>query len=319
MPVKTIAVIGLGSIGRRHAKNALSLGYNVIGFDPSEAACKAANDKIQILAIELEAIEQSDAVIIASPHKYHMQSLENCIAANKPALVEKPIATKIDGLENLLKKAADKNLIIACGFNLRFRQIVEKAQECLKNMGNIHWARFICASYLPDWRPQSNYLENYTNDAENGGIIFDIAHELDLAQFLLGQGDVVSSYAENSGLLGLNAEDRANIILKHVTGSLSHIYLDYTTRPRQRSFEIAGKKGFLKVDLTDHSLKLYGTDNELKENICLENYDANQDYIAELKDFVEAVKNSANPKCSGEEGLQNLENILKARRLASLA
>ena len=322
MHVKTLAITGLGSIGRRHAKNALSLGYNVVGFDPSEKSCAAALEEtkhhIKISSSELEAIEQGDAVIIASPHKYHMQSLEYCVRTEKSALVEKPIATQLQGLESILQEASQKNLTIACGFNLRFRPIIETARKCCADIGRPLWARFICASYLPEWRPQSNYLENYTNDPKEGGIIFDIAHELDLAQFLLGKAQVVSAFADNSGLIELKAEDRASITLKHDNGALSHVYLDYTTRPKQRGFEIAGVHGLLKVDLTRHHLELFAPDGHLQKEVHLQNYNTNDEYIDQLKDFIEAIEKAQTPKCSGLEGLANLHNIIEARKMAGL-
>ena len=325
MQIRTFSIIGLGSIGRRHVNNALSLGYRVIGYDPSKKSCddafesiKQGKDRFSLASDELQAIKEGDAIIIANPHKFHNQSLEYCIDAGRSVLIEKPIATKKNGVQSLLNDASAKNLKIACGFNLRFRPIIEKAQECFDALGKPIWARFICASYLPDWRPQSNYLENYTNDGKEGGIIFDIAHELDLAQYLFGRAKVVSAFADNSGMIGLKAEDRASITLTHENAMLSHIYLDYSTRPKQRGFEVAGENGLLKVDLITHHLLLLDRDGNKKEEIRLQAYNTNEEYVAELKNFISSIEHGHKPRCDGAEGLANLENILQARKLANL-
>ena len=321
MPVNKVAVLGLGSIGARHFANVAELGLEPLGFDPSEEKRKALKEKFddsEFFGSLEDAITQADAVIIASPHKYHMETLKICVEAGKPCLVEKPIATQIKGLEEILTIAQDKNLVIACGFNMRFRPVVEKAKEILPKLGKILWARFICATYLPDWRPDQDYKQNYTVDPQSGGVIFDVAHEIDLACYLLGAAKLSACSAQNSGFLEIASEDIAELTLRHDAGTLSQIHLDYVTRPRQRGFECAGEKGFLRVDLVSHKIEVSDhKGNHMADEIIAPDFD-NYEYLEELKDFIAAVEDSSAPKCSGQEGIENLELILAARKAAGL-
>lgn len=327
MKINSIAVLGLGSIGTRHFLNVLELGVTAIGFDPDPKKCetimaqakeKFPNAKFEIFARQNEAINAAQAVIIASPHKYHLAALNSCVEAGKHCLVEKPLAITSDALEPLLIAAKQKDLILCVGFNMRFRPVVEKAKELIPQLGKMYTARFICASYLPEWRTGQNYTANYTADPLTGGVIFDISHELDLAHHLLGHGAVVSCFADNSGLLDIPSEDRAEITLKHESGCLSHIHLDYITRPRQRGFECAGENGFLEVNLQTHTLKFFAANGDLlRDEIHAPPFN-NYEYLEELKDFINAIEYKSAPRCPARDGVINLNHILSARKLAGL-
>lgn len=327
MKINSIAVLGLGSIGTRHFFNVLELGVTAIGFDPApqkretitvQAKEKFPNVKFEILADQGDVINAAQAVIIASPHKHHLAALKSCMEAGKHCLVEKPLAVTSDALEPLLIEAKEKDLILCIGFNMRFRPVVEQAKALIPQLGKAYTARFICSSYLPDWRAGQDYTANYTADPVTGGVIFDISHELDLAHHLLGHGAVVSCFADNSGLLDMKSEDRAEITLKHDSGCLSHIHLDYITRPRKRGFECAGENGFLEVNLQTHTLKFFDVNGDLlRDEIHAPPFN-NYEYIEELKDFIKAIENKTAPRCPARDGVINLDHILTARKLAGL-
>lgn len=327
MQTDTVAVIGLGSIGRRHCKNLIDLGYKVIGYDIDPAAIAQTENLIltdapradfSAVHNQIEAIIPSHAVIIANPSEYHQETLQNCVDAGKHCFVEKPLATQIDGIEEILESAHAKGLKVATGFNLRYRPVVQKAKEILPDLGTLFWARFICASYLPDWRPTQDYRNNYAANPLTGGVIFDVAHEIDLARFFLGNGEVITCFAERTGLLDMLSEDKADMLIKHVNGVTSNIHLDYITRPRQRHFEIAGQHGVLHVNLQTHEMKLTGIEGDFITHQTLVPDNPNHEYKAELEGFLNAIRSNQDSSPSGFDGLENLKHILKARQLAGL-
>lgn len=322
MQINKIAVIGLGSIGTRHFCNVLELGYEAVGYDPDpnarERVKNIAQDsypqaKFSCIENLQKLLKDCDAVIIANPHKYHLETLSQCVKAGKHCLVEKPLAVSLDGLNEVLAQANDQNLVISIGFNMRFRPVVEVAKNVIDSLGQLYWARFICASYLPDWRSGQDYRTNYTADPETGGVVFDVSHEIDLAYHLFGTGKVVAAYGENSGLLEMKSEDLANVTIKHDSGVLANIHLDYLTKPKQRRFECAGENGMLYVDLQTHRLQIFNTENEL----LMDEYHApafnNYEYIEELKHFLQTVQDGGPAQCGAEDGVRNLELILAAR------
>ena len=70
-----LAVFGLGSIGLRHAKNALALGQKVTDLirDPDRRALLSAGGCVA--PSREEAIATADAVIVASPNRMHRDDI----------------------------------------------------------------------------------------------------------------------------------------------------------------------------------------------------------------------------------------------------
>jgi predicted dehydrogenase len=315
-----IGILGLGSIGLRHARNALSLGVEVCGFDP-DVERKAIFEGIggKFCESEKGLLEKCDAIVIATPNRFHRQNLFDIADHGCHVLAEKPLAHTSSGLDNILRDMQEKKKFFAVAMNLRFNPVIQAAHDILsqKTYGPVLWARFICSSYLPDWRPHQDYRTGYTVDARYGGVIFDIVHEIDLAYHLLGSANVHSCVAWQSGVLETQAEDCAEIVLAHGNGAYSSIHLDYVSPNKRREFEIQMKNGLLTGDLIRRRLCI----QDQKGRIVLDkNFSgtADEDYIEEMKRFIAAVQGKNSFPCDGAEALRVLELTIQARRIAGL-
>lgn len=315
-----IAVLGLGSIGLRHARNVLALGRPVIGCDP-DAGRRAllAAEGGQVTADRDAAIAQADAVVIATPSELHLDDLAACIAAGRHVLVEKPLAHRAEGLAALLEQAEAAGLVVAVAMMLRVHPAVTRARAILAagGIGQLLWARLLAALYLPDWRPGQDWTKGYANDPRTGGALFDYVHEIDLAAHLFGPARALACVAGHSGSLGLEAEDMADLVLGHPDGLHSAIHVDYVTQPRQRVVEIAGTKGFLRLDLDHRLLRWSDPSGHVLEDVAYAGAYAN-DYVAEMAAFLAALAGGPPPPCSGREALAVLECLISARNLAGL-
>ena len=100
-----LLIIGCGSIGSRHARNARSLGYEVVLVDPDPT-------RGQYLTYE-EALQKEpvDAAVVASPSNLHIAAAEYLVERSVPILMEKPLATSRDGLTTLVQSVEEKKLI----------------------------------------------------------------------------------------------------------------------------------------------------------------------------------------------------------------
>ena len=315
-----IAVLGLGSIGLRHAENLLALGRDVVGFDPDPAQ-RALLDELggRGCGDREAAFDGAVAAVIATPNALHRDDIAAAIEAGVHLLVEKPFAHSLEGLEDLLDRAAGKGLVVAAAFNLRFRSVVRAMKRVIDEgrLGALLWGRFLCASYLPDWRPDQDYRVGYADDPVSGGVLFDVIHEFDLANHLLGPAETLCAAAGNSGHLEIQSEDTADVILAHECGIRSTLHLDYVTRPRRRVAEIAGTEGLLQADLRGGRLTLTGPDDTvvLDETHPLV---IDAEYRAEIEDFLTAIENRGAPCCDGRAALAVLRQVIAARRLAGL-
>jgi predicted dehydrogenase len=314
-----VAVLGLGSIGLRHARNLLALEQDVVGFDPDpqrrvllERAGGAS------AASRADALGDAAAAVIASPNAAHLDDLDAAIGCGLHAFVEKPPAHSASGLLPLVLRAEAASLVFFTGVNLRYCPVVRAAHADLAagRIGEPVWARFLAASWLPDWRPQQDHTAGYTADARTGGAMFDYFHEFDLAVHLLGPAAPVAASARSTGLLSIPAEDCADALLAHADGPQSTIHVDYVSRVPSRYAEICGTEGLLRLDIRRRTLEHTAPGGEPR--VTEYPGDHAGDYVAEMQSFLACVDGSGVPLCDGREGLSVLQVVIACRKMCGL-
>jgi len=279
-----IGCVGYGSIGRRHAANARALGHDVFVYDP-------VLPKADRVAFEREIYDECDAIVVASPTIFHEQALRACVGRGKHVLMEKPIAAQIGAIPMLIDFAEAKwdNLVIMMGNNLRLHPCVQQVKQWLGvgEIGEPLWANFICA----------HQTEKYTID---GVVLNTGAHEVDLALYLLGPARCVIAHESDTA---------AYFTLLHDSGVRSNFFLDHATPHRIREFWIAGEKQNIGVDIDARRMSL-GTEATQAPG----SYD--DDYINEMRAFIDRINGVFAPGASGHDGLATLRTLLDIRKKA---
>lgn len=285
-----VGILGLGSIGTRHARNLMDLGHQVIAHDPNQLSSKRE-----------DVIKQADAVVICTPTKRHAHDLSDVLQARKHVLVEKPIGYDcppyIAGMI-MGARSQKKDLIVATGFMLRFHPLVigTKALITDGHFGEIKKASFRVKQYTS----KPLYLRD--------GVIRNwMSHEIDLARHLLGD-----LYAESydSGMFQTETENgidhldvSAKIDFRTVeTDALVEIDADYFSDPEIRDLRLSGSNQAYK----DFHLSLVQEDAKW-----------NEVYKNEIKAFLRAIDGKdPGPLADGYDGVAALELVMQARKLA---
>lgn len=262
-----IGILGLGSIGSRHAANFKALGCEVVGFDPSDART------------DFDKVFDVDALVVASPTDLHFSHIMEGNGHRIPMLVEKPLVCKRWQLEQVPLEH-----VKLVGYNLRFHSCVQIVRDWLGQgiIGKPLWANFTCAQF--------NNKEVYLRD----GVILNWSHEIDLAIHLLGQADVLTAAYSDK-------EDVADILLKHYNhGCHTTVHLDYLTKPERRGFVIVGADGSIDADLVARQAFLKDNDNKIVHtffgrafNSVKDDFDG--DYLAEAEAFLSLIKGKPEP------------------------
>jgi predicted dehydrogenase len=278
-----IGVVGYGSIGRRHATNARMLGHEVHVYDP----VLPAGERV---AYEREIYEECDAIVVASPTLFHEQALRGSVERGKHVLMEKPISGQIGAIPKLLDLADEKRVQVMMGNNLRLHPCVQQVKRWLAagEVGDELWASFTCAIQA----------EKYTDD---GVILNNGAHEVDLALYFFGPGRCMSAY-------GFHEE--ATFAIVHDSGVRSFFHLDLATPNRIREFWIAGDRQNIGVDLDARRMSL-GSEAKQAQG----SYD--DDYLNEMRAFVDRINGRFAPGASGRDGLATLKTLLDVRKRAT--
>jgi len=243
-----VLVIGCGSIGRRHAANAAALASAaVVDSDALSARAVAA----QTGALAFERLEDAfawgpDAVVVATPHRSHLELAGRALAAGAHVLVEKPLSHAMDGVDAFLDAAAKsgRRAYVVC--NMRFHPGPATLKQSLHLVGRPLFARAHVGNYLPVMRPGRDYRELYAaRRAEGGGTVLDAVHEIDYLSWLFGEIEAVACHAERLSDLDIDVEDHALLALRHRSGVRASAELDYLRQRKSRGCEIIGSEGVL--------------------------------------------------------------------------
>ena len=243
-----VLVVGCGSIGRRHAVNAAVLA-TVGVFDASSEtarACAEAAGAQRFGDLGAALAWKPDAVIVATPHRSHLDIARQAIAAGAHVLIEKPISHSLAGVDEFLRasESAGRRAFVVC--NMRFHPGPAALRTHLSRVGKPLFARAHVGNYLPSMRPGRDYRELYAaHRSQGGGVVLDAVHEIDYLSWLLGPVAHVACTAAKLSDLDIDVEDHALLALGHAAGAQSSAELDYLRPRKSRGCEIVGTEGVL--------------------------------------------------------------------------
>ncbi|MDH5717002.1 MAG: Gfo/Idh/MocA family oxidoreductase [Spirochaetia bacterium] len=247
-----VLLIGLGSIGKRHA----SILKNFSNTELCVITKQDIKDYKKFSSLEeCLNLNDFDCFIIASETYKHYEQLNyiNNHVENKLILVEKPLYDKYQELNNIKNK-------IFIAYNLRFHPILTEIKKLIENTKILFFQVFV-GQYLPSWRPEADYRNSYSAKAEKGGgVLLDLSHELDYIQWLAG--DIVDFKAINGKIsdLEINSDDIVTGIGKTNNGTFVNFSMDYINRIPARQIIMQTTDSTIWADLIENSLKVKKND-----------------------------------------------------------
>lgn len=313
--IQKVAVIGLGNISRRHRKNLKKLFPDSILFAMS-ASGRIPEEPIEDADIVCTSMEELikqgiELAIIASPASLHAQHAIPLIKENIPVLIEKPISYVLSDAELIKNKISEYNTPIAIGYCLRYLSSAKKIKEYLDDnvIGKLYHANIEVGQYLPDWRPNKDYLTSVSaNKYLGGGALLELSHELDYARWLFGPLTLNHAILRTSDELNLNVEDSVDLLASTEKNAVIHIHLDFLQRKAQRTCRIVGSKGALDWNLITNEIYFHSlTDSFLLYSEPT--WDKNLMYISMLTDFVAKINSEKNQVADISDAVETIRFI----------
>jgi predicted dehydrogenase len=329
-------IAGLGSIGRRHFRNLISLGEKDIVLLRSHHAT-LSDDELAGYPVEADLLEalkkhKPDAVIVANPTALHLDVAIPAAEAGCHILLEKPISHSLERLDVLQQAAQKSGSRILVGFQFRYHPTLNKARELIQAgaLGKVLTVHVHWGEYLPNWHPWEDYRQSYAARADlGGGVIVTLTHPLDYLRYIVGEVKSLWSFNGHISPLEIDVEDVAEIGLKFSNGAVGSLHLNYFQRPPVHRLEIIGTRGTLRWDNADGVLHLhqmpapFGSFSEspsapvTETFVPFENFDRNQLFVAQMRHFIEIVHAEKKPICNLEDGIMALRLALMAKESAS--
>jgi predicted dehydrogenase len=316
-----IAIAGCGSMGQRHISNLISLGHHpVVAVDPVEEQRRMVRENFNLRTVaDLDDIWalSPDVVFVTSPSNLHLSQALKSAEHGCHLFIEKPLSHSLEGIAELIAAIVDRRLITMIGCNMRFHPGPAMVKNLLEKdtIGNIVAARIQTGSYLPRWRPEQDYRGSYSASPHWGGAILDCIHEIDLALWYLGPARLIAAVHLPARTLGLETDGLAEIILKHDSGCMSSVHLNFVQRDYRRTCQIIGSEGTIYWDFADHAVRLYGPNGETVDVYSESTgWQLNQMYVHELEHFLASVKNNTQTMNPVAASLTTLGIALEARQ-----
>lgn len=311
-----VGVLGVGEMGRRHAENLRRLVPHaqlvaVADVNAERARSTAAELEIENSYGSLEAMLECkalDAVVIATPDKFHAASVKAVAAAGKDMLCEKPLALTISDAHELLAAVSKAGVRMQVGFMRRYDPAYSAAMKRIE-AGEIGTpVVFKSLGRDKDGPPLSAYTPNI-----NGMLFYtNTIHDFDLARWLM-QDEVSELHAYTTVAIRPEVAQFGDVVasvvnLKFAQGAIGNIesYAQAAYGYDVRT-EIVGSKGSILVGSLNRTpvtfLATHGGIQPLADHFLSTFADA---YLAEIRDFTERVLKDQPLRVNGEDGLRAL-------------
>src|SRR3954471_4279761 len=256
-----VGLIGAGMIGQGHAYALRLLAEDgdvrpVAVTDFSEAAVEAAQGicPFERVAPDAQAIiddPEVDAIVIVTPTTTHRDLVHAAVAAGKPLLCEKPLATRFDVVREMCARVAGSGITAQVGFHSRFHPLINElvrltaGNELGAPMGytlrdDQYWPTGDVVPGHSSWRSQRAH-------AGGGALLEHSIHSADILSWLFGPATRV--YARTRNVFGYDVEDTAVCTIEHasgVVGTLLSIFNGVRGR-EERRLEVFYERGAVEV------------------------------------------------------------------------
>jgi predicted dehydrogenase len=187
-------IAGVGFIGPAHLEALRRNNVEVKGIStatPEESRQKAHELGVAVGYPTFEdmlADPEITVVHLATPNHLHFAQAKAALLAGKHVVCEKPLAMNTAESAELVKLAAERRLVNAINFNLRFYPCIQQARAMVQ-AGELGDLFILQGSYLQDWLLLPTDW-NWRLEPELGGTLRAVAdigsHWLDMLTFITG-------------------------------------------------------------------------------------------------------------------------------------
>jgi predicted dehydrogenase len=293
--VNRAAIVGAGSIGQRHIRNLRTLGVtDIVALRTRRGHTQALDPSLGVREVEgwrELAGEAPDVAIVANATALHLEAAMQLASVVRGLFIEKPVAASLAEARQICHAIRTHRIVSFVGHVLQFHPVVRTLDRAMfdATYGSPLALQAQAGQWLPDWHPEEDYRRSFAARADlGGGVVRTLMHELHLAIQLLGAPRTVSCVTARSPRLDIDVESSADLTIRHASGAVSQLHLDYLQRPPSRFGALICERGTLRYDLATPRVAAIGErgaatlfDGAVDFNDC---------YVDELRTFLRYVR-----------------------------
>ena len=313
---KRILIVGTGSIGERHLRCFQATGRAELSICERNGPLReriARQYGVATAYADLPAALAAphDAAVVATPAHLHLPMSARLAEAGMHLLIEKPLATRLDGLDRLQSILAGHELKVAVAYVLRHHPALRAIREAVggERFGRPVQLIVVSGQHFPTYRPA--YREIYYADrATGGGAVQDaLTHLLNAGGWLVGRTDRLVADAAHQVLEGVNVEDTVHVVARH-GDVLASYSLNQHQAPNESTITVVCERGTCRVELHRHRWAWMTRPDGPWEEECFAGLQRDDLFIAQARAFLDLMEGKAEPACTLQEAADTLRTSL---------
>lgn len=243
-----VGVLGVGSMGRHHVRNARALdGFELVAIaDPAGDKFGIAGDLEVLPSVDALIDAGIEAAIVAVPTVYHEEAALKLAAAGVHTLIEKPLSDSVESGQKITDAFQAAGLVGAVGY-------VERCNPALLEMRKRIQEGQLGQVYQVVTRRQSPFPARISDV----GVVKDLAtHDVDLAAWIAGSPYELV-FAQTAHKSGREFEDMVTVSGRFQNGILVNNLVNWLTPFKERVTIVTGEHGALVADTALGDLTFY--------------------------------------------------------------
>lgn len=298
-----VGVIGVGSMGRHHARVYEELpGANLVGVHDADAS--VGMDIASKYAVDVmdrdELLAAVEAVSVVVPTPYHLETARACVDAGVAPLIEKPVVGDLAEAPEMRDLAARSPVPIQIGHIERFNPAISTLSDIIEDLDVLSI--------------RAERLGPPPDRAIDDSAVYDLmTHDLDIVRSLLEEEPTTIE------AIGVDANRHVSTLLEFPCGIVTSLTASRKTQRKVRTLEVTAEECFIEVDFIDQSVEIHrhsvpeyieedGNVRYRHESVVERPQVPNGEPLRfELESFLKAVENGSDPAVTVEDGLRVIE------------
>ncbi len=293
-----VGVVGVGYFGQFHAEKYSKIKeaelVGVVDLDPSRAREMAKRYGTKPFEHHTDLYKKVQAVSIAAPTPFHYSLTKDFFLQDIDVLLEKPVSNTLQEADELIALAESRNRIFQLGHLERFNGALSGLEEKIRNPVFI----------------ESHRLGPFTGRGAEVNVVLDLMiHDIDILLTLV-KSKVRKLQAAGVPIL-TQYTDIANARVEFENGCVASLTASRVSTEKVRKVRIFQPEGILSIDYPSQKLFLSrkkAPSEMVTEEIPVQKTDLLE---AEIRSFLQSVRNRNRPQVSGLDGRRALELALQ--------
>lgn len=310
-----IAQVGCGHWGKNLARNFAELGLLAAVADdhPETAERIAAQHGVEPRSFDMILADEAiDAVALATPAITHAEMALRAIAAGKHVFIEKPLALDPADGAKVVAAAEQAGRVLMIGHLLQYHPIFLELKRLVEagTLGKLRYAYSNRIS-LGKFRQEENVLWSFA------------PHDLSMILALIGE-EPDHVRAEGAAILNDSIADWSVCHMRFPSGVRAHVQTSWLHPFKEQRLVVVGDDAMAVFEDSlpdwDRRLAIYrhGVDRSGAGPVPIK---ADPEYVvvakdeplqAECRHFADCIRNAAQPRTDGREGLRVLNVLARA-------